>query len=200
MTAYDYLVRIIRFFMYLLNGKPKVYGTENLPQDNTGILAMTHLSNTDPFLIAITIYPLKVAFMAKQELFTWKPLAYILGKGNVFPVNREKPSTQTIRHAATVARTGEAFLGIFPTGTRHSTEIKPGTGFIQGMSKTNIIPVAIDPPIGFFQFITRKKAKIIFGEPITYEPDVKYDKKKLAEIDGAIESAFTKLRAELDRL
>lgn len=198
MTFYQFAVHMIKFIFHLFNGKPQVHGLENIPENEPVIIASTHRSMTDPFLIADVIYPKVVSFMAKDSLFKQKWLAFILTKGNVFPVNREKPSTTTIKHAVNVLNKEKMNLGIFPSGSRHSAEIKGGTAFIQKLSKATIVPVAIQPPIGFWQFITRKRAKIAFGQPIPFYASQKYDKEKLAQIDQQIAEQFEQLDKQLD--
>ncbi|MBF6977947.1 1-acyl-sn-glycerol-3-phosphate acyltransferase [Aerococcaceae bacterium zg-BR22] len=199
MSFYQFAVHIIKFIIRLFNGRPVVTGLENIPENQSVIIAGTHRSLTDPFFIADIVYPREVAFMAKSNLFNNKLLAKMLTAGKVFPVNREKPSTSSIKHAVNVLKDGST-LGIFPSGSRHTTEIKGGTAFIQKLSKAPIVPVAIQPPIGFWQFITRKKAKIAFGTPIVYNPEIKYDKATLAAIDLEIATQFEQLDAKIDPL
>lgn len=198
MKFYDIALAIVRFVFYVFNGKPQYTGLENLPaEDEAVIFASTHRSMTDPLFLAFPIYPRKIAFMGKDSLFRNKILGPILPHLHVFPVNREKTSPKTIRHAVKVMNEDRLNLGIFPSGTRYSTEIKGGTAFIQRLSKNSIVPVAIQPPIGFWQFILRKKAKVAFGKPIPYDPDMTYDKAKLAEIDQAIGDHFDLLDQQM---
>lgn len=198
MTFYQFAVKAIKFIFTLFNGRPQVIGLDRIPQNKTLIFAATHRSYTDPFFLADILYPRQIAFMAKDSLFKRKWLAKLLSKGQVFPVNREKPAASTMKHAVKILTSQESDLGIFPAGTRHATEIKSGTAFIQKMAKTDIIPIAIQPPIGFWQFITRKKAKIAIGHPIAYDPNLKYTKDDLAQIDQELAQAFETLDAELD--
>ena len=195
---YRLLVIIIRFFFYLTNGKPKVTGLEHLKSDEPVIIAGTHRSLLDPFFIAIVVYPRPVAFMAKDSLFKFKPLAWLLKKGYVFPVNRDKPSASTIKHAVKVMNEQHQWLGIFPSGTRHSTEIKSGTAFIQKLSRRDIVPVAIQPPKSTWHFFLRQKAKLAFGTPIAFQTDAKYDKDLLAQVDQQIAQQFDQLDQQLD--
>lgn len=195
MTFYDIAIVFVRVVLYLFNGKPQYEGLENIPEDKVVIFASTHRSLLDPVYLAFAIYPLgkKVAFMGKDTLFKNKFMAYLLPKLNVFPVNREKTSPRTIKHAVKVMNEDHLNLGIFPSGTRYSTEIKGGTAFIQRLSKNDIVPVAIQPTLTVGDFFRRKKIKVAFGEPIAYDDTLKYDKVKLAEIDQQIASRFDQL-------
>ncbi|UUX34598.1 lysophospholipid acyltransferase family protein [Fundicoccus culcitae] len=198
MSFYTFMVKVFYVLFIIFNGKPHVEGKEHLENIDASILTSTHRSMTDPFFVAFVAAPHEVSFMAKQSLFQNKLLNYLLTKANVFPINREKPSTKTIRHAADELNEHNRHLGIFATGSRYSTEIKSGTAFIQRLSKKNIIPIAIQPPIGFWQFISRKKAKIAIGSPIEYDPSKKYTKEELAEIDALIGQRFDELDKQLD--
>ena len=57
MTFYQFAVHMIKFIFHLFNGKPQVSGLENLPEDQPLIIASTHRSMTDPFLLADVVYP-----------------------------------------------------------------------------------------------------------------------------------------------
>lgn len=199
MTFYDIAIVIVRAVMYLFNGKPHYEGLENVPTDKVVVFAGTHRSLLDPLYLAFAIYPLgkKVAFMGKDTLFKNKLMAYILPKLNVFPINREKTSPRTIKHAVKVMNEDHLNLGIFPSGTRYSTEIKGGTAFIQRLSKNDIIPVAIQPTLSKADFFKRKKIKVAFGEPIAYDETVTYNKVKLAEVDHLIAVRFDQLDEQL---
>lgn len=195
---YRYAVKIIKFILRLFNGKPYVEGLGNIPNEQSIIFAATHRSYTDPFILADVLYPRVTAFMAKDTLFKHSFIAKLLTAGNVFPVNRDKPSAGSIKHAVKILKEDQMNLGIFPSGSRHTTEIKGGTAFIQKLSQSTIVPVAIQPPIGMWQFFARKKAKVAFGTPITFNSDIKYDKELLATIDAQIAQQFEQLDKQLD--
>ena len=99
---YNFLLTFIRFIFRLINGREVVQGLENLPKDQPYIIAATHRSLTDPLFVAFETYPHQIAFMAKESLFKFKPLGWLFRKVNVFPVNRDKPSTSTIKHAVKI--------------------------------------------------------------------------------------------------
>lgn len=195
---YRFLLKFLEIILWIFTGKIEVYGLENLPTDRTVILAASHRSNWDPFVLGIvTPKPATVSYMAKEELFSFKPLGWLLRKVYAFPVNRENPSYKSIKQAGKNLKKGHHF-GIFPTGSRNSVEVKSGAAFIQSMSKADIVPVAIQSPQGFKQLLKRTKAKVKFGEPIKYEKGVKYDRDKLEEVDRKIVDSINKLDKELD--
>ncbi|MGY4104080.1 lysophospholipid acyltransferase family protein [Ignavigranum ruoffiae] len=189
---YHFFITIISGLFKLLNGRPLIQGLENIPKDDSVIFAATHRSATDPFYLAINLKDRTIAFMAKESIFKFKPLAALLKSAHVFPVNRDKPSTKVIKHSVKLLADG-LDLGIFPTGSRYSTEVKGGTAFIQTLSHKAIIPVSIQPPSNFWQFISRRKARIAFGPAIPYIEGKKYKKADLAAIDQQIAEEFDRL-------
>lgn len=197
MTFYKLVFVVLRFLVDLINGRPIVIGEENLPKEAV-IIASTHRSILDPIYLGLTTFPKEIAFMAKQSLFDNPILGFIIPKIHAFPINRERPAPKTLRYAVDLVTNQDLHLGIFPTGTRYSTEVKGGTAFIQRLSKADILPISVQPPRSFWEFITRKKAKIAIGEPIKYDPDKKYDKTTLKEIDQLISEQFNQLDYLLD--
>lgn len=195
---YLFFVKLVAVLVRIFNGKLHIEGLEHVPNNRPVILAATHRSLLDPIIIAIAIKPQTASFMAKDSLFQFKPLAWFFTKLHVFPVNREKPSTTSIKQAVKVMNEDGYHLGIFPSGTRYATEIKSGTGFIQKLSKRDIIPIAIIPPRNAWEFLCRKPIKIAFGPAIPFDSEQKYTKDTLTAIDQIISERFTALDTQLD--
>jgi len=65
----------------------KVINKEGFPLDQTVIVASNHTSNWDAVLLG-AVCKKQLYFMAKAELFKFKPLGYIIKKLCAFPVNR----------------------------------------------------------------------------------------------------------------
>ncbi|MBZ6526232.1 1-acyl-sn-glycerol-3-phosphate acyltransferase [Aerococcaceae bacterium DSM 111021] len=197
MNLYSFLLIVVKVILFLFNGKPIVIGRENLPKD-AAIIASTHRHWLDPVILAIAVEPTEIAFMAKDTLFKNKIFQYLLPRLNVFPVKREKPSPKSLRRGVEVMNEENKHLGIFPTGSRYSTEVKGGTAFIQRLSKKDILPVAVQPPLNGKEFFLRKKAKVAIGQPISFDDSKKYTRDELKSIDIAIAQAFDDLDKQLD--
>ena len=115
-------------------------------------------------------YHLRV--MAKEELFRWKPLAWVLRKSGAFPVNRGGADIAAVKTAMQAIRDGENLL-IFPEGT----VIRNGIGRSDGLpahansgvavigvrTGATLIPVYVDGRKYLF-----RRYRIVFGKP--YEP------------------------------
>lgn len=197
---YRFAIHLLRFIFWVFNGKPKVTGLENIPKNQAVILASTHHSNTDPVFLKLITDPLPLYFMAKDTLFNNPIFSKAITFAGAFPVNRKKPSRETIKYSVDLLTKHDSSLCIFPTGSRHSSKVKSGTAFIQSLSKVDIIPISINPPVGFWQFISRKKCKIAIGTAIKYEQGVKYNREKLKEIDELLQQSLDELDTKAQAL
>ncbi|HYF91153.1 MAG TPA: lysophospholipid acyltransferase family protein [Symbiobacteriaceae bacterium] len=123
----------------------KVEGLENVPPEGGAIVCGNHFDGRDPLIVGITM-PRPISFMAKQELFKNKLLAWVLQGIGVFPVKRGQPDRAALKHSIEVLQSGACF-GIFPEGTRHKTgrlgKAEPGTAYLALKSGAPVIPVGI---------------------------------------------------------
>ena len=78
------------------------------------ILACTHLSHLEPFVVASVIRR-RVRWMARVEFFGRWWASKVLRMGGAFPVDRFGNSMPAVRRAIALARAGE-IVGIFPEG------------------------------------------------------------------------------------
>lgn len=160
------VVAIVRPFLFLLHPW-RVVGRENLPKEGAVILCANHVSNWDPGLLMLCL-PRPICFMAKEELFRFKPLGAVLsGLFGAFPVARGKGDTGALDRAQEVLERGEV-LGIFPEGTRsrdgRMLRFKSGAALIAARSGACVVPCGIDRRTRPFRRVT-----ISFGAPLTSE-------------------------------
>lgn len=168
-----YFVGYLLKLILSLFGRLKVYDKEKLPQSGGYVIACTHTGWLDIFWLGISILPLKINFMAKIELFQSKPLKWLLGKINAFPINRENPGPSAIKIPRKLIKEGE-IVGIFPSGTRTSEDVplKRGAVTIATAAKAGIVPAAYLGPNSFKDLLKFQKPQIIFGNPIYIPVDV----------------------------
>jgi glycerol-3-phosphate dehydrogenase (NAD(P)+) len=95
-------------------------GREHIPAEGPVILASNHRSFLDPFVIAVMARR-PIYFVAKQELFVNRPVAWLLGALGAFPIDRHGGDEAAMTTAKAILERGEGVL-IFPEGTR----IRPG--------------------------------------------------------------------------
>jgi len=140
----------------------KVQGLEKLPEDNGYIVCGNHVKAVDPILIGINL-PCNISFMAKNELFSNKLLAFLLRKLGAFPVKRGQPDLKSIKTSLKLLKEGKN-IGIFPEGTRNKTGeliAEPGIAMLAIRSKRPVVPITIKSDYKIFN-----KTTIIIGETI----------------------------------
>jgi 1-acyl-sn-glycerol-3-phosphate acyltransferase len=93
----------------------EVVGAEHIPSTGPAILAANHESIWDPFVLGVATER-EIHYMAKAELFRFRPLATALRALHAFPVERGGGDRAAISEAGQRLRSGE-LLGIFPQGT-----------------------------------------------------------------------------------
>ena len=145
----------------------RVDGLENLPGDGAYILCSNHLSNRDPFYLALRCQPRHLHFMAKAELFKWKPLARFCTALGGFPVDRGHNDLNAVRTALKILSEGHA-LALFPQGTRSKdnsrTPMLAGVSMIALRSGVPVIPAYIGGPYRPF-----RKTQVSFGKPVSFD-------------------------------
>lgn len=120
----------------------RVEGREFIPRSGPAICAANHVSFLDPIIIGVAISR-PVHFMAKEELFRFRPFGWLLRQYNTFPVNRRRLDLQAMNRAILLLEQGE-ILVMFPEGTRGDgiqlRPAKPGIGFIAARTEAPVIP------------------------------------------------------------
>lgn len=189
---------IVRFLLFVLNGNAEFQNKSALPQDENYILVAPHRTWWDPLYMAVGARPKKFSFMAKEELFKNPILRFILVHANAFPVDRQKPGPSAIKTPVKLLKNSDLSLIMFPSGTRHSTELKGGMALIAKMAKVKIVPCVYQGPLTFKDLLKRKKVTMRFGEPIDISDIKKIDKDGLAIVESRIQTAFDQLDQTID--
>jgi 1-acyl-sn-glycerol-3-phosphate acyltransferase len=152
------------FYCYFkIVNRVEVIGRENVPKDSGLLACSNHISALDPPLLG-TMFPRKVHFMAKAELFKNGFLGNIIRSLGAFPVKRGLGDKQALRNGLKLLA-DQKVLGIFPEGTRSKDgqlqKGLAGSGFFALKSEGEVVPCAI---VG--SYAPFKKVKIIFGKPV----------------------------------
>lgn len=185
-------------FLLSLFGRIKVYDKQKLPKEEGYVLACTHSGWVDVLWLGISILPIKVNYMAKKELFQSAFTKWLMEHLNAFPVDRENPGPSSIKRPRKLLKDGQV-IGIFPSGTRTSEEVplKKGAVSIAVSAGAPLIPAAYAGPANLKELFSRKKPRIIFGEPIRVREDE--PKKMQVEIMMTeMNEQFKKLQAEIN--
>ncbi|MER2063828.1 MAG: 1-acyl-sn-glycerol-3-phosphate acyltransferase [Alkalibacterium sp.] len=190
---FSFVRSIILVLVWILNGKPTFIGKENLPQDENYILIAPHRSWIDPVYLVLATTPKQFSVMAKKELFKNPIFRWIITHMNAFPVDRDKPGPSAIKIPVKSLKETNLGLIIFPTGTRHSNELKGGAVTIAKLSKKPIVPAVYSGPLTFSDLIKRKKAVVRIGEPFYVERKIDGVKDVTAYYSDRIQNAFEEL-------
>jgi 1-acyl-sn-glycerol-3-phosphate acyltransferase len=172
-------------------------GVEDLP-DGGFVLAATHLSNFDPWAVAMPLWPTRpVRFMAKHTLYR-PPMGWVLTAGGAFPVRRGEADRQAFQTAVRLVRAGE-IVAIFPEGTRRTKGFlkrrKPqafeGTARIALAADAPLIPVGIK---GTERLSRLGPLRVAYGPPVPLDDVSGLPRREAARV------ATQRLMAEIARL
>jgi 1-acyl-sn-glycerol-3-phosphate acyltransferase len=166
-------------------------GVENLPQDGGFVLAANHISNFDPWVLGIPLWPRRyLRFMAKSELFWW-PVGPLISAAGAFKVRRGERDVEAINTAVELVREGHIVV-MFPHGTRqrkglvkkHQPRAHTGAARIALQAGVPLVPAAIE---GTDSLLRLARLRVRYGTPL--------------QVDGLDpRKATDKLMAELERL
>lgn len=197
---YKFFRPIVRFIVWILNGHLHIHHKERIP-DGTYILVAPHRTWWEPILFALGASPDEFMFMAKQELFKNPVLRWILDNSHAFPVNREHPGPSVLKIPIKGLKSQNLSLIMFPSGTRHSSELKNGALVIARMSGKPLVPVVYQGPLSFKDLLKRKSLDVNFGNQIfinkkprlTPDIELKYNQeleKAWKELDNELNPSF----------
>lgn len=142
----------------------QVHGQENIPAEGPIIAAANHVSFLDPPALSCAMNR-QVFFMAKQELFKYRPLAWFFQSIGTFPVRRGTGDRRALKQAITILEEGN-ILGMFPEGTRRSGNVQLGIVYMALKTSAPILPVALR---NTDRRTSGGPIRVIIGQPITFE-------------------------------
>jgi 1-acyl-sn-glycerol-3-phosphate acyltransferase len=139
----------------------RVEGRENIPPKGAVLVVANHLNFNDPPLLGVSLGR-RVIFMAKEELFRFRPLAYFLGSLGSFPVHRGRLDRKAIRQSEKVLAEGGALV-MFPEATRsRNGQLQPAFPGSALFASRHGVPIL---PVGIAGTEKLKKSTWIFRRP-----------------------------------
>jgi 1-acyl-sn-glycerol-3-phosphate acyltransferase len=180
--------------------RTKWQGRNGLPKSGGLVLACNHLSNFDPWPVALGIFPRRyVRFMAKLELFR-PPLGAITRALGAFPVDRGNPDRAALQTAVELCRDGHVLV-MFPEGTRrakglrnrHAARPHTGAARIALRARVPLIPAAVS---GTDRLGRLQQLRVIYGLPLDLDDLAGVSRREAADI--ATDRLMTAI-AELER-
>jgi 1-acyl-sn-glycerol-3-phosphate acyltransferase len=140
-----YIVHSVLRVLFLLLTSRRVEGRQNIPPRGAVIFVSNHIELVDSPLLW-TGLGRRVYFMAKNELFNSKIIAFFMTRFGVFPVRKGRADRNALSKAQQVLADGQALL-IYPEGMRsHSRKIKlafHGAASISSRSGVPIVPIGV---------------------------------------------------------
>jgi 1-acyl-sn-glycerol-3-phosphate acyltransferase len=122
-TPFYSLIAVLSWPILRVAFRYRVRGTEHLPREGGYVLAAGHVSNLDPWALALQLWPRRfLRFMAKSELF-WFPLSLLVSGVGAFKVHRGRADQAAIDTAVELARAGNV-IAMFPEGTRRKKGLR----------------------------------------------------------------------------
>lgn len=194
---YSFIRVVARIVVAIINGNSHYLNKEKLPEGNY-IVVGPHRAWFDMIYFALAASPKRFSFMAKKELFKNPVLRYILDHANAFPVDREHPGPSAIKTPVKWLRKRDISLIMFPSGTRHSQEMKGGVALIAKLSGVPIVPTVYQGPLTFKSLFSRKRVTVAFGDPIYLDRKAKMTDEKQDELFAKMEAEFEKLDQQVD--
>ena len=192
MSRTYYTSRTVVSILFSLLTRCEVKGRENIPEQGPLLVVANHLSLADPPLLGVTLGR-QVRFMAKKQLFRFRPIAYFMRSLGVFPVYRGQLDRQAVRQAYQILAQGEA-LAMFPEGMRsRRRQLRPafsGAALIACRSGVAVLPVGIsgsEKTERPFQLLRRPQITVNIGRPFYLpSPRSKLTKQELTELTNTM--------------
>lgn len=190
----------------------EIKGKDNLPVNESYIVASNHASNIDPFLIAAVVFKKHgriVRYIGKEEVLNNFFGRFIYKTFGVIPIGRNSNSEKVINEAVKMLKNNE-IIGIFPEATRtfdgNIQKGRTGVARLALLSKTKVIPIAIKNTYSLWprhkKFSKFKKiVKINIGKPIkpkrSYTKDNVVSKEELRQLTDAVMKKIRHLYSNL---
>lgn len=196
---YTYLRGLVAFLLWIVNGNTHYHNTDRIiPKEENYIYVAPHRTWWDPVFMAYATRPKQFVFMAKKELFKYRIISWWIRMCGAFPIDRDKPSTEAVRYPVNVLKKTDKSLVMFPSGSRHSTDVKGGVAVIAKMAKVKIQPAVYVGPSSFKGLLRRERIDMNFGAPIDISDIKRMNDEGIAEVGRRIQASFDALDREME--
>jgi cytidylate kinase len=148
----------------------RVQGAEYFPLTGPVVVVCNHRAMTDPFFLGINVFR-QIHYMAKHELWKFKPLGWAMEGYGAFPVVRGEPDRSAVKKAVEILADG-GVLGLFPEGGVRSgsqlAAIRSGVSLFAMREGVITVPAALRGTDRAFRHgIPRlPRVELVFGPPI----------------------------------
>jgi len=169
--VYWLLRAILQPFFHLFFRVSRI-GREHIPAEGGFVIAANHRSFLDPFLIGIMVRR-PIYFVAKRELFTKRPVAWLLNNLGAFPIDRGVADQDAMATARVVLERGDGLL-VFPEGTRTRPGAlgapRRGVGRLALETGVPVVPLALigTEAVRRGWRVRPHKVRVRAGRPLTF--------------------------------
>lgn len=185
-------VRLILRLLFRLLTRRRVEGRDNIPRRGPVIFVSNHINLIDAPLLGAGLGR-RTYFMAKEELFRSRLMAFFMTRLCAFPVRKGKQDRKALLRARQVLADGQA-LAVFPEGMRRqSLKLKlafPGAALIALRSGAPIVPIGIsgtEKITGIAWLWRRPQIRVNIGKAFSLPPiDGRLTKYELAKLTDVI--------------
>ena len=168
-SVIKWIVRGALYIFFKVVYRVDIKGLENIPKEGPLIFCGNHRSYLDPPLMVCTAKR-DMKFLAKEELYNNKFLAFLGWVFEAIPVKRDEKDVAAIKASLKDLKQGKC-IALFPEGTRNGLEkgekVKDGVAFFAVRSGAKVVPCGIKGG-------TKKQRKMT----ITYGKQLDYTKYK----------------------
>jgi 1-acyl-sn-glycerol-3-phosphate acyltransferase len=208
MRTVHWMGRAFGRFCWLCTIRCGVIRPELAERDGGYIIACTHLSHLDPFLVSLLVRR-PIDWMARIEFFRVRLIAWYMRSACAFPVRRFGVPVSAIRTAIARAKQGRV-VGICPEGgvaigansVLRGAPMKKGFALVAYRANVPVVPCVMlgthdlnrVPPWLPFK---RARIWIAFGEAIIPDPHITDRKEARAKLSHQLQNAYEQLYAEL---
>ena len=183
-------------------GKPEIINRPDfLRVDQTGaVIVCNHVGWFDSLWIAHAVYPRRLRYMSKQELFRSTLSRLVLHHGGSIPIDRANPSPGSIKAAVDILRHGGLIL-IFPSGTSKDETIafKRGAATVAVHARVPLVPAFFQGPnhVQAGHLLRRPVVRVTFGSPIPTAA-LPIGKQTTTELTRQLEAEVGRLRSMME--
>lgn len=160
-----WVVRGMIYIWFKIYNRLEIIGLENIPKDEPLIFVGNHRTYIDPPLIVVTAKR-DMRFLAKEELYNNKFLAFLGWAFEAIPVKRNEKDVSAIKESLKSLKNGMS-IALFPEGTRNGLakgeKAKDGVAFFAVRSGAKVIPCGIKGGIK-----GNRKLTITYGKPLDF--------------------------------
>lgn len=160
-----WIVRGAIYIWFKIVYRAEIKGLENVPKEGALIFCGNHRSYLDPPLMGVAAKR-DMKFLAKEELYKNKFLAFLGWAFEAIPVKRDEKDVTAIKKSLKDLKEGKC-IALFPEGTRNGLEkgekVKEGVAFFAVRSGAKVVPCGIKGGTK-----ENHKLTITYGKPLDY--------------------------------